>query len=77
MKELLVKYKDVDDMDDYSYLSANFYKDNVASLLQIIKQVDSINLNDEYYTYESSEFVPSKGNGYLDVLHIYVSSYED
>lgn len=77
MNELLVKYKNVDDLDDFSFIEATTYNGSVCDILPVIKQVDSIKLKDEWYRYSSSEFVPTKGTGYCDVLYIYVTSYDD
>lgn len=75
MNELLVKYKDVNDHSEGGYIAANMCKGRVCDLLPVIKQVDSIRLGEDWYTYCSSEFIPSDGTGFLDVLYIYVEEY--
>ncbi|HZK00198.1 MAG TPA: hypothetical protein VFC79_09325 [Tissierellaceae bacterium] len=75
--ELLVKYKHIDDTSSHGYISATIYKGRVADILPVIKQVDSIKLNDDWFVYQSSEFQPSSGVGFLDVLYIYVEGYDE
>lgn len=77
MDELLVKYKDVDDFNDYSFISAHTYKGKVADIIPLLKQVDTIKLRDDFYSYVSCEFEPSSRVGELDVLYIYVESYDE
>lgn len=75
--ELLVKYKHIDDTSSRGYISATTYNGRVADILPMLKQVDSIKLNDDWFVYVSSEFVPAKSNPELDVLYIYVEGYDE
>lgn len=76
MNELLVKYKDANDTSEFGYILANTYNGRVADLIPIVKQVDSIQLEEKWYKYVSCEFVPSSDIGILDVLYIYVDGYD-
>jgi hypothetical protein len=65
---VLVKYRD---METSEMISAT-HDCSPTEILRLVKEVDTIKLEDDYYTYVSSEFVPSTDECILDVLNIYV-----
>ena len=77
MNELLVKYKHVNDSSERGCILSNIYNGRVADLIPIVEQVDSIQLEENWYKYVSCEFIPSADIGILDVLYIYVDGYDD
>ena len=78
MKKTLVKFKLYDDNTDTNFIEA-IYPNNVIETLQILKEVEEIRIENEYYTYVLSEFVPALSDEFLDVVYVYLDSmdYED
>lgn len=68
---MLIKYKDIEDTTEYGFIEAS-YSDSAVEIIQLSKLVDSIKLGDDWYTYESTEFIPTNDNESVDVLYVYV-----
>jgi len=76
MEKFLIKYKHIEDTDDYSYIEA-MRIDNPTEVIRLLKEVGSINLKDDWYVYNSSEFIPATEIGMIDTIIVYVLSYDD
>ena len=75
MKKTLVKFKLYDDCTNTSLIEA-VYPSNVIETLQILKEVEEIRIENEYYTYVLSEFVPALTDEFLDVVYVYLDSMD-
>lgn len=74
MDKTLVKFKHVDDMDDFEYIKA-IYSLNPVQTIQLLKEVNAIKLNDNFYRYHSCEYEPTDEVGILNVVYVYVEEY--
>lgn len=72
MKKTLLKYKNIEDGTEKGCLQST-YPENVIETLQLVKLVDTIVIEDEYYNYEWTEFYPALSEEYLDVVIVFVS----
>lgn len=68
---MLIIYKDIEDISDDGSIES-IHHANPVEVIQLIKQVNNIKLGDDWYKYESCEFIPTADNIHVDVLHIYV-----
>ena len=68
---MLVKFKYIEASDDYDYIKAVDY-DDPTEIIKLVKQVDSIIINDEWYEFAWSEFKPAESKECLDILNIFV-----
>lgn len=68
---MLIKYKDIEDISEYGHIEA-MYSNNPVEAIQLAKLADSIKLGEDWYKFESTEFIPSTNNVNVDVLCIYV-----
>lgn len=71
MNDILVKYINQDTIGDNEYIDAVDH-DNPVELIQMLKQVDSIKIEDEYYKYSFSDFHPATEYGFIDAVYIYL-----
>ena len=74
MDKTLVKFKHVDDMDDFKYIKA-IYSLNPVQTIQLLKEVNAIKLDDNFYRYHSCEYEPTDEVGILNVVYVYVEEY--
>lgn len=74
MDKTLVKFKHLEDMDDYSFIKSIFSL-NPVQTIQLLKEVDSIKLGKDYYKYHSCEYEPTDEVGILNVVYVYVEEY--
>ena len=72
---MLIKYKDIEDVSE-NYLEA-INHENPVEVIQMAKLVNSIKLGEDWYKYDSCEFIPTFDNVFIDVLHIYVDLIGD
>lgn len=70
-ENVLIKYKDIEDTTEYGFIEA-VYSDSPVEVIQLTKLVDSIKLGDDWYKYESTEFIPTNNNENVDALYVYV-----
>ena len=68
---MLIKYKTPEMSIDGSFLEA-VYHDDPASIIQIIRHVDSVKIKDKWYRLNDTEFMPATEDGEVDVLNIYL-----
>ena len=68
---MLIKYRDVEIVGENDCVKI-IEHDNPVVVIQTIKQIDSIMINDEWYEYVSSEYIPARTRECVDVLNIYV-----
>ena len=76
MDKTLVKFKDIDCRDDFDYIKA-IYSLSPVQTIQLLKEVNAIKLDDNFYRYHSCEYEPTDEVGVLNVVYVYVEGYED
>lgn len=76
MNKTLVKFKHVEDIDDFDYIKAIYSLDPVQ-VIQLLKEVDAIKLDDNFYRYHSCEYEPTDDVGVYNVVYVYVEGYDD
>ncbi len=76
---MLIKYRDVELYGDDNCIKIVEH-DNPVVIIQLIKQIDSIMINDDWYEFISSEYIPARIENYgcrnevcEDVLNVYVN----
>lgn len=74
MDKTLVKFKHVDGIDDFEYIKA-IYSLNPVQTIQLLKEVNAIKLDDNFYSYHSCEYEPTDKVGILNVVYVYVEEY--
>lgn len=68
---MLVKFKNVEVLDDYDYIKAIDY-DNPIEIIKLVKQLDTIMIDNKLYELVWSEFKPAENKEHLDVLNIFI-----
>ena len=75
MEKTLVKFKHIEESTN-SFIEA-VYHFNPVQTIQLLKEVTTIRLDDDYYEYCSCEYVPTDQIGAVNVVNVYVASYEN
>ena len=76
MNKVLVKYVDSNDIYETGYIQA-VYTDSPYELLRMTKQADYIEIDSEYYQYESSTYKVPKTKENVDCIIIYLDPMGD
>ena len=76
MDKTLVKFKHIEDISECNYIKA-LYSLNPVQTVQLLKEVDSIKLGEDYYRYHSCEYEPTDDVGVYNVVYVYVEGYDD
>ena len=68
---MLIKYRDMEVVDDHSFIKA-VHHDNPVEVIKLLKQVDHMVLNDNWYRMGWTEYMPATEEGVIDVLNVYL-----
>lgn len=76
MTKTLIKFKHIEDMSENDYIEA-IYPDDPLETIQLIKEIGTIKLKDDWYYYEFCEFIPSVGREFPNVILVCVDGDDD
>lgn len=72
MKKTLVKYVNAESTKPQSEFIKAVHVEDPSSLVKMLKEVDYIEINEDYYTFESSAHKVPKTQEELDVVYVFL-----